>query len=74
MLAGQSFDSTAESAVGQLAWQLVRAGHPHPGSCHAWLERLQAIDRWRVLHAHDVVTWQRGAIYAAPSVLTEASR
>jgi hypothetical protein len=74
VLAGQSFESTSEFAVGQVAWQLERAGHPHPGSYHAWLERLEAIDLWRVLYAHDVVIWQRGAMYAAPSVLSEASR
>jgi hypothetical protein len=67
-------DGEAEIWPGLRAWQLERAGHPHPGSYHACVERLEAIDPRRVLLKHDVVIWQRGATYAAPSVLSRASR
>jgi hypothetical protein len=64
----------AEIWPGPRAWKRERAGHPHPGSCDAWVERLQASDAWCVRFAREMVIWQRGAPCAMPSVLSRASQ
>lgn len=60
-LAGQSFNTTSEFAAAQLAWQLERADWPHPAGYPGWMAMLEAFEPTRVLFAHDVAVWERGA-------------
>jgi N-acyl homoserine lactone hydrolase len=66
-LAGQSFNTTSEFASAQIGWQLHRGGWPQPGAYPSWMERLQAYDPQRVLFAHDVAFWEKGARIPSPA-------
>lgn len=66
-LAGQSFNTTSEFAAAQFGWQLHQAGWPQPGAYPEWMDRLQAYDPQRVLFAHDVAAWERGAAHPPAS-------
>jgi N-acyl homoserine lactone hydrolase len=68
-LAGQSFNTTSEFASAQFAWQLHAQGWPEPGEYPAWMDRLQSYDPQRVLFAHDVAAWERGAPHPPPPTL-----
>jgi N-acyl homoserine lactone hydrolase len=60
-MAGQSFNTTSEFAAAQLQWQLDKTGWPHPAGYPEWMARLEAYEPMRVLFAHDVAVWERGA-------------
>lgn len=60
-LAGQSFNATSEFAAAQLAWQLDLSRQPHPGVFPDWMARFEAFEPIRILFAHDVAVWERGA-------------
>jgi N-acyl homoserine lactone hydrolase len=60
-LAGQSFNTTSEFAAAQLGWELERSGWPAPGSYPTWMAQLEAFEPTRVVFAHDVAVWERGA-------------
>jgi N-acyl homoserine lactone hydrolase len=60
VIAGQAFNETSDYARALLAWRLDRDGHPHPPYA-PWVARLQELDPWRVIFAHDLSIWERGA-------------
>jgi glyoxylase-like metal-dependent hydrolase (beta-lactamase superfamily II) len=60
-MVGQSFNTTSEFAAAQLQWQLERSGWPPPAGYPGWMSRLEAYEPVRVLFAHDVSIWERGA-------------
>ena len=60
-LAGQSFNTTSEFAAAHFAWQLDQAGWPHSAHHPEWMAGLEAYEPVRVLFAHDVAVWERGA-------------
>jgi N-acyl homoserine lactone hydrolase len=59
VIAGQAFNETSEYARALLAWRLDRDGRPHPPYA-PWVARLQELDPWRVVFAHDLSIWERG--------------
>lgn len=59
ILAGQAFNETSDYARALLAWRLDKEGRPHPPYA-PWVARLQELDPWRVLFAHDLAIWERG--------------
>jgi N-acyl homoserine lactone hydrolase len=73
-LAGQSFNTTSEFAAAQLAWQLDKAGWPYPAGYPDWMARLEAYEPVRVLFAHDVAIWERGAAPPPRAIRSRASR
>jgi N-acyl homoserine lactone hydrolase len=70
--AGQSFNTTSEFAAAQLQWQLEESGWPRPAGYPAWMARLEAFEPMRVLFAHDVAIWERGAAPPPPQVRSRA--
>ena len=60
-LAGQSFNTTSEFAAAQLSWELEGSGWSPPGRYPDWMGRLEQFEPARVLFAHDVAVWERGA-------------
>lgn len=60
ILAGQAMNDASDYARARYAWQLEQAGRPHP-PYPAWVDRFARYDPWRVLFAHDVAIWERGA-------------
>jgi glyoxylase-like metal-dependent hydrolase (beta-lactamase superfamily II) len=59
VIAGQAFNETSDYARALLAWRLDREGQPHPPYA-PWVSRLQELDPWRVVFAHDLAIWERG--------------
>jgi len=59
IIAGQAFNETSDYARALLAWRLDKQGQPHPPYA-AWVARLQELDPWRVVFAHDLSIWERG--------------
>jgi glyoxylase-like metal-dependent hydrolase (beta-lactamase superfamily II) len=59
VIAGQAFNEASEYARAVLAWRLDRDRRPHPEYA-PWVARLQELDPWRVLFAHDLAIWERG--------------
>lgn len=59
VIAGQAFNQTSEYARALLAWRLDQGGQPHPPYA-PWVARLQELDPWRVVFAHDLAIWERG--------------
>ena len=60
ILAGQATNDASEYARAEFAWRLDRAGRDHQ-PYPEWIARFGAYDPWRVLFAHDVAIWERGA-------------
>ena len=60
VVAGQAFSDAAEYARAVYAWRLDRDGAAHPPYA-PWVARLQELDPWRVVFAHDVAIWERGS-------------
>ena len=60
ILAGQAMSDASEYARARFAWQLDQAGHEHTPYPH-WVARFASFDPWRVLFAHDLAVWERGA-------------
>ena len=58
VIAGQAFNETSDYARALLAWRLDREGKPHPPYA-PWVARLQELDPWRVVFAHDLAIWER---------------
>jgi N-acyl homoserine lactone hydrolase len=59
VVAGQAFNETSDYTRALLAWRLDREGQPHPPFA-PWVARLQELDPWRVVFAHDLAIWERG--------------
>jgi N-acyl homoserine lactone hydrolase len=59
VIAGQAFNETSDYARALLAWRLDRDGAAHPPYA-PWVARLQELDPWRVVFAHDLAIWERG--------------
>jgi len=60
ILAGQAFTSATEHAIAAYARELAIAGAPH-ADYPLWIDRFAELDPWRVLFAHDLAIWERGA-------------
>lgn len=60
ILAGQAMNEATEYGRAHFAWQLEQAGRPHQ-PYPEWVDRFARYDPWRVLFAHDVAIWERGA-------------
>jgi glyoxylase-like metal-dependent hydrolase (beta-lactamase superfamily II) len=50
----------SEFARGHYAWRLEREGRAHQPYAE-WVARFGAFDPWRVVFAHDLAVWERGA-------------
>jgi N-acyl homoserine lactone hydrolase len=61
VLAGQSFNFASDYAKARLAQELHHAGYLEAREYPGWMEVVEALDPWRVLFAHDVASWERGA-------------
>lgn len=60
VLAGQAFNSATDHAIATYARQLRLQGETH-APYPAWIDRFAELDPWRVLFAHDLAIWERGA-------------
>jgi glyoxylase-like metal-dependent hydrolase (beta-lactamase superfamily II) len=60
VLGGQGFRTSSDYAQTLRALQLRRMGEPAP-DVPSWVERVVDLDPWRVIFAHDLAIWQRGA-------------
>lgn len=60
VLGGQGFRTTSDYAQTVRALELRRMGEEAP-DVPLWVERVVDLDPWRVVFAHDVAIWQRGA-------------
>ena len=61
VIAGQAYNSASEYARAQYALELERTGSADRGPYLGWVARIQELDPWRVLFAHDVTIWERDA-------------
>jgi glyoxylase-like metal-dependent hydrolase (beta-lactamase superfamily II) len=62
VIAGQAYNEASAFAHAHYAWALRAAGSDEelPGTPE-WIGRLQEFDPWRVVFAHDLAVWERGA-------------
>jgi glyoxylase-like metal-dependent hydrolase (beta-lactamase superfamily II) len=60
VLAGQAYDDASGYARADFACRLARSGGPGPVAEHpAWVRRLQELEPYQVLFAHDLAIWMR---------------
>ena len=64
VLAGQSVNDAGDYGRARYAWELHRSGEDPGAEFPPWLGRLQELDPWRVLFAHDTAMWQADPLSA----------
>jgi N-acyl homoserine lactone hydrolase len=61
VLAGQGYRTSSDYAMALRALELRRAGEGDAPEVAPWVPRVVDLDPWRVIFAHDLAIWQRGA-------------
>ena len=66
ILAGQAVNDAGDYGRARYAWDLHRSGADRTAPFPPWLERIQELDPWRVLFAHDTAVWESDPLAPGP--------